>query len=265
MGDISNETLMALADDELNPIERARVAAIVAARPDLQARLAAFTATGRVLAPQFRKPLDEPLPRHLVDLVLAANAPSKAIVGQSGILNKLKLGLRVELPRWPSALAYSAVLLLGVAAGWYLRHASKDLVPSTLDDGRIMVSGGLARSLEETPSGAAVSLGSKENPRSDSILRIRLTFKTANGYCRHYELTRLGGGFSEGIACRHSDGRWELKTHASINRGPVSGDKVKPAAGNSAELLTAAVDRTIEGDAFTLEEEAALIARKWNR
>lgn len=256
---------MALADDELDPIERVRVEAIVAARPDLQARLAAFTATGRVLAPHFRKPLDEPLPRHLVDLVMAANVPSPATVSPSGILRALKLRLHVNLPRWPSALAYSAVLLLGATAGWYLNRESTGMMPSTLDDGRVMVGGSLARSLEGTPSGGTISMGSKENPRPAANLRIRLSFKSANGYCRHYELTRLGGGFSEGIACRNSDGRWELRTHASINLGSVFVEKTKPAAGNNSELLAATVDRMIEGDALTAEEEAALIARKWNR
>ena len=160
---------MALADDELDALERARVEAIVAVRPDLQDRLAAFTATGKVLAPQFRKPLDEPLPQHLVDLVMggdlqvvAANASSSANVESQGILSKLRQRLHVELPRWTSALAYSAVLVVGAAIGWYLSHASIGGAPSTLDDGRLVAGGALARSLEITLSGARPTLGSAE-------------------------------------------------------------------------------------------------------
>ena len=273
MVDISNETLMALADDELNPIERARVEALVAKRPDLQVRLAAFTTTGKVLAPQFRKPFDEPLPRHLVELVMsggdkgiaASKSSSTAAAKSAGMLTNLVHRLQNQLPRWPSALAYSVVLLVGTAGGWYLSRASTGKAPSTLDDGRLMASGGLERLLEQTPSGARLSMGGAESTRPSTILSIRLTFKNSDGYCRHYELTRPGGGSSEGIACRGSNGSWELKTHTSTDRGPVSEHKTKPAAGNGSSLPAAAVDRMIEGDALTVEEEAALIARRWGR
>ena len=272
VADISNEKLMALADDELDPTERARVEAIVAARPDLQTRLAAFTATGKVLAPQYRRPFDEPLPRHLVDLVMgganqsmASSVPSSANIDPTGILSWLKPELQIELPRWSIAFAYSAVLLIGAAGGWYFSRASIGEVPSPFDGGRLVASGTFSRSLEQTPSGTKLLLDRERNGRSASDLRIRLTFKSIDSFCRHYEITQPGGGSSEGIACRRSDGRWELIAHASTDIGPASGDKTMPAASSGSGLLAATVGRMIEGDALSVEEEAALIARLWHR
>ena len=70
MANLSDETLMAFADGELAPGERARVEAALVADATGRARLEIFIVTGRSLADQFRKPLIEPVPRRLVDLVL---------------------------------------------------------------------------------------------------------------------------------------------------------------------------------------------------
>ena len=70
MADLPDEKLMAYADGALEPAERARIGATLAQSAELRGRLAAFEATGTVLGALFEKPMHEPVPRHLVDLVL---------------------------------------------------------------------------------------------------------------------------------------------------------------------------------------------------
>lgn len=62
---------MAFVDGELDPAEHARIAAAIAERPDLAARVAVFTATGRKLGELFDAQMRDPVPQELIDLLMS--------------------------------------------------------------------------------------------------------------------------------------------------------------------------------------------------
>lgn len=69
MNEPTTEQLMAFADGELSPTEHERIAAQVAASPELQQIVAAFTRSSALLREVFDERLDEPVPQRLIDAV----------------------------------------------------------------------------------------------------------------------------------------------------------------------------------------------------
>ena len=72
MADLSEGTLVAYVDGELDPREHARVAALVTASPELQARVAVFASTRMQLAGAFKNVHDDPVPQGLLDTVMSS-------------------------------------------------------------------------------------------------------------------------------------------------------------------------------------------------
>ena len=274
MADLSDETLMAYADGELTHAERAGVDARLAVDPASRARLEMFEATGKSLADHFRKPIEQPVPGHLIALVLggstqaASTRAGRAAGAQTPSFSELvRRAIAASLPRWPVALAYSTVLLIGTGAGWYLRDGTMRTatpLPAliALDSNRIIASGALHQALETAPSGAQVEANNGRD--RFATVQSRLTFKNRDmAYCRQYELAMPNGGQFSGIGCRGADGRWHVLAHTEVvSRRASQGRTVAAGSGGSA-ALEGLVDRMIEGDALGAADEAALIRKQW--
>jgi anti-sigma factor RsiW len=273
---LSDETLMAYADGELPTVEMAWVATIVAGDAASRARLAMFTETSRSLREQFQAPMDEPVPRHLVDLVLGGARPVDAL--PSAATTPRKVSVRHELsltaklmqfftasqPRWQFALGCATALLIGLGSGWALHRAPVERnaqALAALTDGRVLAQGALQRVLETAPTGQHVAL---DNRQSIATIQARLTFRShQQEFCRHYELVVRDGGHFAGIGCRGSDGRWQVQLHTQIAASRLSTGQTVPAGNDSSPDLAALLDRMIDGDALGGSEEAALIAKRW--
>ncbi len=272
MCDLSDETLMAYADGALGASEHARVQAMLVDRPELRERVAVFMATGKLLAEQFDRPMHEPVPRHLVDLVLdGKSAVRGASVGMATgdrpdrVWKRLSKRFQFELPRWPTALAYSAVLLIGVVSGWHLSRMGTLEALSVLEGGSLTAGGALARTLETTPSGARIALGGGVGGQPTMFVRIRFTFKSQQGFCRQYELESPTSGIAAGLACRGPNGRWQLRAHAITETKIASDGKTRPSSQGGSALLGAFVSQMLEGDALDATDEAGAIALSWRR
>jgi hypothetical protein len=262
VGELSDETLMAYADNALEAAERRRVEALVSSDPELRVRLAAFTATSD-LSPIFDKPMKEPAPQHLVDLVMRSAATPAREAPAAGLWDALARFFSPGLPQWPVAVAYSAGLLIAGGAGWYLALQSvRNASPATFafENGRTVVGRELARVLETLPSGTKTDVGSTGAPVS---AQIRLTFNSKQGFCRQYELSSATVGGAVGIACRDEQGRWLLSIQAQAPDTSSSSGNTRPAAGPAA--VRATLEQLIVDDAFGAPEESALIANGWRR
>jgi hypothetical protein len=269
MAHLSDETLMAFADGELAPAERARVEAALAKDAESRAHLEIFVVTGRSLAPQFRKPLIGPVPQPLVDLVLAGgDRTTHSLLSRrslvSATLSQLSGASALFLFK---SLSYSAAVLIGCIFGWY----SRDFGPSTphrstffvaTEDGRILARGALQRALETAPSGIQVS-ATEEND-SVAFARTRLTFMSRQGmFCRQYELALRDGHQFVGIGCRDEDSSWQVQFHRPIASARSEGAATKPAGDNRTGGLTAIIEQIIDGDALGHGEEVTAIAKQW--
>jgi anti-sigma factor RsiW len=273
---LSDETLMAYADGELPTIERARVDAILAGDADSRARLAMFTETGKSLAEHFRAPMDEPVPQHLVDLVLggarsadttrsAATPRMPSVRHERSLTASLIQFFTANQPRWQLALGCSTALLIGLGSGWALHRvpvfSDHGQALAALAGGRILAQGALQRVLESTPTGQQVALGSQQ---SIAAIQARLTFKSRQQeFCRHYELAVRDGGHFAGIGCRGVDGRWQIQLHTEVAANRTAKGQTVPAGSDASPDLAALLDRMIDGDALGGPEEAELIAKRW--
>lgn len=279
MGELSDEMLMAYADGELAPKARAAVEAQLATDAEARERLKVFEATRAPIAELYDETLQEPVPGHLIKLVLcdeppryyaktsASGATTREKVWQNPITAVLNTVGRTffDGPRLSMAMAWS-VLILAVAggAGLYLSKTTGDgqqLV--ALHNGQIYASGPLQRALETTPSGKNVSLG--EDAASAITIRTVLTFKNRNQtFCRQYEAATPAGGYA-GVACRTDAGQWRLDIHMASTARPAMTEPSKhiSPASKAASSVETAVRKIIEGDALGPAEEQALIHNNW--
>lgn len=280
MGELSDEMLMAYADGELAPKARAAVEAQLATDAEARERLKVFEATRAPIAQLYDETLREPVPGHLLKLVLCDEPPQAANMGTPGTVrvkkakpNPVMAALNavgrtfVSGPRLSVATAWS-VLILAVAggAGLYFNQTSghgHELV--TLQNGQIFAAGPLQRALETVPSGKKVSLG--DSPASDVTVRVVLTFKNRHkAFCRQYDAATPNGGCA-GVACRTDAGRWRLDIHMA-NAGRPRPATEEPSkrfspASKATSSVEAAVRKVIEGDALGPAEEQALIRNNW--
>lgn len=269
MARLSDETLMAFADAELAPAERARVEAALATDSESRARLEMFMVTGRSLAAQVRKPLMEAVPPTLVNLVLAGGDRTAHSRRSRRFLVSTTLSQFSGASALLSfkSLSYAAAILIGCIFGWY----SHDIATSTphrstvfvaTEDGRILARGVLQHALETAPSAVQVS----PTEQSDAVAhtRTRLTFMSRQGlFCRQYELALRNGHQFAGIGCRDEDRSWQVQFHTPIASARSEGAATKPAGDSRTGVLTAIIGQIIDGDALGHAEEIAAIAKQW--
>ncbi len=265
---LPDEILMAYADGQLDAAERARVKELIGQDQEASARLEIFQATGRDLASVFGEHVNSPLPERLSRLALYAQ-PLPAKTGRSG-LGRFAAALRnFARPRPFGLAAASALLMVGIGVGWFLRDAGESGSPMSglglvqvESDGRTVARGPLNVALNSLPS-------SKETLvpfAAGKVLRvaIKLSFRNhEKDYCRQYEAGLTGSENFGGIAC-HSDGEWRIKLQAQLGPGRPSTGRTAP-AGAEGLSLQEAVMSWIDGEALNKQDEGAMILRGWEK
>lgn len=178
---LSEETIAAYADGELDAERMAQVDAAAATDPDLARRLDAHKALKGRLAATYDPMLEEPVPDALAAMIMASSAAPPAPPPRFG--------------RWASYAAMAACLVVGLAVGRATLQA-----PLIGDDmtarGRLVAT--LDEGLASEPSGP---------------VRIGVTFQTATGYCRSFQTPDAAG-----LACRQDD-RWKVEAIAPFQSG----------------------------------------------
>jgi anti-sigma factor RsiW len=133
---LSDETLMAYADGELQPIEMARVKRLLASDPELRVRLEMFRATGRGLASLFDGHINAPLPARLT------LTPGR---DWSKVFNLRLKRKRQYLPEFRLAAASAVILAAGIGIGW-LMHGSIETDAALPEAARVMDTGDIRSS-----------------------------------------------------------------------------------------------------------------------
>ncbi len=237
-----DDTLMAYADGELAPEQRAEIARAIARDPALAAAVARHQALRRDVFAAFAPILDEAAPQRLQP---APAAPVHDLAAARAARETAREARRrVPAPMQWGALAAS--LAVGVLAGvlgtgWF--GAGGDLVRG--NGGELAAGGRLAQALDGQLAGDGLQSG----------VRIGLSFASRDGgYCRSFQLDA-----SAGLACRRNGG-WRI---------PVLAEAPSPAGGYrqaAAELPPAvleAVDARIAGSSLDAAAERAARARGW--
>ena len=235
---VSDEDLVAFADDELDEVRRAAVAAALNDDPEAAAKVAELRATALLARKAFDAPIREPVPDRLlaaIGLIEAArdDEDGMAETGAEVVPLMPRRRPRADAPRgavrrWALPLAASVALVVGVGAG---------LGVSGLPFGndRDMAVAGLERwpsvaiVLEQTPGLTTVQAeGAGDQPVEVTPM---VTFRDdLDRFCREFQAVPSEGGAAiHGIACRTGDQNWQPTVLVTLPP-PAEGDIFAPAS-----------------------------------
>jgi hypothetical protein len=261
---ITDEMLMAYADGELDQSERANVDSYLAQSSEGAGRLAVFAATGRDLASIFEQPMLEAVPQRLLDAIAAPVAGSQGssarVIAFEGRSRSRPASLQSN---WPlAAAACLTVLAVGAGSYWYrAEQAAGEVFAVASSSGVLVAQAELATALDTTLSGTIASR--QINGLAASIKPV-FTFATANkDFCRQYVITRENADAIGGVACRESNGQWQIKSHVAFAAGQAKDGQIVPAGKDGVAAVEATVDRLITGNVLGGDEETALMQRGW--
>lgn len=233
---ITDETLAAFADGELESTVAAQVAAAVAADPALAAKVEAHRALKARLASHYAPLAEQALPPHLTALLSGAQQRDDDSGGEviSFAAARQQRGLVPVLRRWGpiAGPALAASLVLAVLQPW---KGSPDGYADPA----------LATVLETQLAA---------NQPAGAETRILLSFeRESGGLCRAWR-----GETEGGIACRDESG-WKVEQQFAL--GGAQSSEFRQ-AGSESDLLAAAQDMAAGGALDAAQEQAAR-KRNW--
>lgn len=234
-----DETLMAYADGELEPAQRAEIDAVLQRDPMLARRVERHRALRAEVAGAFSPVIESPVPERLVNFArggAAAAAPRSGKVLQFPARAAPAPGPRWRAREWA---AMAASLFVGVLISWRLfAPADSGIVVAGKD--ALLARGELAKALES-------QLASGQG--GDEPVLIGLTFKSRDGaYCRTFTLRSAS---TSGLACRVGPD-WQVPAidSSSMPQGQMqqAGSALNPA-------ILQALGARIDGEPLDAEQE----------
>jgi hypothetical protein len=245
---LSEETLMAYVDGELDGPAREQVEIALAADPEAARRVAAQRALRSTLRAGFDPVLNAPVPARLVSLVRsAARPPTSGKV----LPFRAKPAARPPWMQWGSL---AASFVLGGLV-WYFASRQYLAGPFTEQHGVIVASGSLARALSE-------QLASQQD--ASAAVQIGVSFRSKSGeYCRTFRLQGSSG--TAGLTCREPAGwRVDVLAHSAGSAGSAATQgPYRQAASALPATVLRAVDDAIAGDPLDAAAEAQARASGW--
>ena len=227
---IDDETLMALADGELDRAEAARISEAIADDPEAQARLRRFAETRARL-----KVLAAEGPARQADDALIARIRAAGVAPQAPAALAPPPAANANRAPWAALAAALTAAVVGL--GWWQMGDAPDGLP------RAEVA-----ALDSLRSGQATVL---EDGRDLTVIA---SYRMTDGaFCREYEITQATM-LTVSVACRDGD-VWHRRFASDLTATPG----YVPAAGDIAALDDWLV-RSGAGDPLTPEDEAAALA-----
>ena len=267
---IPDETLMAYADGELEPAQRAEVEVALAADPTLAARVEAHRALRKKLNAAFDPILMETVPNTLVASVHTSPASTPGAMPERGAtvtdLRRVRAARaaeakgaaasarRAEMPRRAWTWFEWGAMAASVAAGAVIAHLalkSPEVHRIGTEGGQLVAQADLARAL-------SAQLASDQP--ADAPVQIGVSFRSRSGdTCRTFTVEE--GNVLAGLACREG-GEWRVQ--ALANAQPAAGNGgYKPAGASMPAAVLTAVEQQIQGEPLDATGEAAARARGW--
>lgn len=223
---MTDEQFFAWLDGELDGEAAARVAALVAADPELAEQARAHRALGERLRGAFASVMAEPeAPAAVVDLKAARDK---------------RAARRVGVPQWA---AMAATLALGIGLGTVVGDRGGQ-APVAIEGGRMVAAADLGEALDAQLASAG----------NQGATRIGLTFRNNNGaVCRSFE-----NAAASGLACREGEA-WKIE---GLYGAEAAGGEYRMAAGGDPRLA-ALIDAEMAGEPLDAAGERAAQAKGW--
>jgi hypothetical protein len=230
----SDDTLMAYADGELDPAERAAIEQAMRTDPAIAAAVARHRALRADVAAAFAGILDEPMPARLQPPV-----PSTAPV-----LSLEAARAKRKRWSWPEWGALAATLVVGVLVGKTVAGGAAPVIAG--NGGQVVAQGALASALDRQVGGG----------KADDAVKVGVSFAARDGqYCRGFVM-----GTSAGLACR-AGGQWRIPVLAEV--APEAAGGYRQAGSALPASVLDAIDERIAGKPLDAAGEEAARARGW--
>ena len=254
---ISDETLMAYADGELDAAARASVEAAIQEDPEIGKRVARHRALREKLQGTFSAVLEEPVPDRLIAAARGRTAAARESAAPQSTVVDLSLAREAARRkssaapvRWQPA-AIAASLLLGLGLGYLAWHGPRALIQPG-SGGGLVARAALAEALSSQLSDDRVPA---------RVAVTGLSFRDKSGdYCRTFSLT--GTDASSGLACREGTD-WRIKALAQAPRAAPNSGNFRTAASEDSPLIRAAVQGSIDGEPLDHAGEIAARQAGW--
>jgi hypothetical protein len=252
---ISDETLMAFADGELDDAARAAVELALRTDPQLAKRVEAHRALRQRIQAAYSAELSEPVPeRLLLAAKRRADASGTNVVNlQEARAAMARDAARARPPKswWRPAGSIAASLVIGLGLGYGRWHQSSPLTRNA--GGALVASGQLAQGLSQqlAADGSAAA-----------AVQIGISFLARSGdYCRTFVLS--GAISPAGLACHHGQ-EWQILT---LSQSVATGNATaayRTAASEMSPAILEAVAEQISGEPLDATAEAAARSKDWN-
>jgi hypothetical protein len=251
---ISDETLMAYADGELDAAARAAVELAMREDPQIAKRVAAHRTLRRKVQAAYSAELSEGIPERLLTAARGATSThgSKVVNLQHAraAMERSKPRARPLATQWRTAGTIAASVIAGVGLGFFMwGHTESPLVRSA--GGALVARGQLAKALSNQ---LAV-----DQSRSSAV-QIGVSFRAKSGdYCRTFALS--GAVSPSGLACRHGE-QWQVQA-LTQEPGTVSGSDYRTAGSAMSATILKSVEGQIAGEPLDQAGERAARQRGW--
>jgi hypothetical protein len=240
----TDEMLMAYADDELDPAERAAIEEAMRGDPAMAAAVARHRELRQDVFAAFSSVVEEPVPERL--LAATGAAP---VVQLDDLRARRAKALAARRWSWPEWGALAATLLVGLFVG-------------SLGLTRLQGTGDLA--IARNAGGALAAAGRLDDALTHQLagtgggdVRIGMSFVSNGGaYCRSFAL-----GATAGLACREG-GKWSIPVLA---RGAAQQTDYRQAAAELPSAVLDAIDARIQGTTLDARDERLARERGWER
>jgi hypothetical protein len=252
---ISDETLMAYADGELDAAAREAVESAMREDPRLERRVAAHRTLRRQLQAAYAGELSEAIPERLLTAARgAASLQGDKIVNlrdARAAMERNTLRARPLPTRWRTAGTIAASVIAGVGLGFFIWGQTQSLLVRSAG-GALVARGQLAQAL----SG---QLAAEQSP--SSAVQIGVSFRAKSGdYCRTFAIS--GAVSPSGLACRHG-GEWQVQA-LTQEAGTVSGSEYRTAGSAMSATIMKSVEGQIAGEPLDQAGETAARRQGWN-
>lgn len=240
---ITDETLMAFVDGELDPIGAAAVEEAMRANPEVASAVEAARALRERVGAAYASVLHEPVPARLLAAASAAPSVPRHISRRRGSPRATFAPGR----RWLQLSAIAASLALGVMIAPWLRPEAPSMLDAT---GSSLIAGGdLAQALQSR----LASDGANAGPVS-----VGLSFRASDGsFCRTFVLARPHS--MAGLACRDA-GQWHI---SALSEAAPEGGQLRLASSSLPPAILAEVDARLDGESLDAEGERAARRAGW--
>jgi anti-sigma factor RsiW len=269
---ISEETLMAFADGELDAAARAAVEVAMREDPELEKRIARHRAMRKRLQAAFADELSQPVPQRWLSLVREspaaktsnvvdlqeARAASARAAQTSASSRRNDVQQTMTRTSWRQLGSMAAAVLLGLGIGYGLsKQGAVPIVHGA--SGALVANGQLASALSSQL--AAEQTGS-------SAVRIGVSYVAKSGeYCRTFSLAgaklptaAAAQAAAAGVACKDHQ-QWQIRALAQVPSQP--GGNYRTAGTAVSPVILKLIEDEIQGEPLDAAGESAARQRGW--